>query len=239
MILPRSARRPSVADLPDTVYRFNRQYPYDAREAGSATGARARGGGASLGRRERRGDEPVRSGRSIPCKRGEGIVAYAQMQRALGQRMCAGPELRNRGIAPQMGGNEIISDFDRVAICVCWDPSPNATFDASPDRWRDSQRAQSDADPRRENESLRSGAASALAAPRSNRRGVRRPFGSGRQRRLRVRQFQVRRRGQRQMIGGLSGERRVVNGEIADQAARPAEDAIQREDRPPRRETQD
>ncbi len=73
----------------------------------------------------------------------------------------------------------------------------------------------------------------------SNRRGIRQPFGSSGERRLRVRQFHVRRRGKRKMIGGSSGERRVVNGEIADQAARPAEDAIQREDRSPRRETQD
>ena len=72
-----------------------------------------------------------------------------------------------------------------------------------------------------------------------NRHGIRGPFGSSRERRLQIRQFQVRRRGQRKMIGGSSGERRVVNSEIADQAARPAEDAIQREDRPPCGETQD
>jgi len=75
-------------------------------------------------------------------------------------------------------------------------------------------------------------------AAHSNRHGIRRPFGSSRERRLKVRQFHVRRRGQRKMIGSSSGERRVVNDEIADKAAWPAEDAIQREYRSPRWETQ-
>ena len=79
----------------------------------------------------------------------------------------------------------------------------------------------------------------ARGAAHSERCGIRRPFGSSRERRLQVHQFHVRRRGQRKMIGGSSGERRVVNGEIADQAAWPAEDAIQCENRSPRGKTQD
>jgi len=66
-----------------------------------------------------------------------------------------------------------------------------------------------------------------------------RPSGSSRDRRRQVRQLDVRRRAKRKMIGSLPGERRVVNGEIVNQAARPAEDAIQREDRSPRGKTQD
>jgi len=99
----------------------------------------------------------------------------------------------------------------------------------SPEDWRADRRS----DPRPSYSKLFGGAV------RSDRRAVRGPFGSSRERRLQIRQLHVRRRGKWKMVGSLSGERRVVYGEIADQAAWPTEDAIQCEDRSPRRETQD